>query len=201
MSDGVAQRKNAAERNALLELAAILTHDLSNPLQSITVLCELGLDEEELSEARLRTEQCLEAAERMRTLVHCYAGLVRNAGSTGPATKTLERLLPLLHRRFERHRITVSTSINEDFIAPEPFEFAVLVVLLGILRSASAGSSAYHVHMVVEQEGFAVSIDKVGEGPIQWATGVIEDVQAIVATEGRAHQEAGALRLAFGGAA
>lgn len=198
------QRKEAAERGALLELAAILTHDLSNPLQSITVLCELGLDEEDLVEARRRNEQCLQAAERMRTLVHCYAGLVRNAQTRGPAALTLERLVPLLSRRFERHRITVQTEVHQDFVAPASFELAALVMLLGIVRSASAraGAGPCRVRLVIDHEALLASIGEVGGEPVGWAPGVVEDLQAIVAdTQGEAHQEGPEIRLAFRGAA
>lgn len=141
-----------AERDALLELIAIFTHDLSNPLQSLTVLCELGIDEAPPgSDDRLRNEQCLEAATRMRSLIHGLAGITRR-GDGGPSVQTtVERVWSLLGRRFDRSRMTAdrNTTAIDRLILPEGFDFALINLLLAAIGSISDAGRGPH-HMIFE---------------------------------------------------
>lgn len=130
----------AAERDTLLELLAVFTHDLSNPLQSITVLCELGMDGVGGDDS---PAQCLQAAERMRTLIHGLSGFTRGLGRESDIGRVGERLRALLSRRFERHRLHTTYAVDGVASAstPAPLEFALLAVSLGIISSASEVNS------------------------------------------------------------
>lgn len=140
-------RRVAAERDALLELIAIFAHDLSNPLQSVTVLCELALDETVPgTEDHLRTQQCIEAAERMRALVHGLAGLTRRDDGPTSVEAVQGRLATLLARRYDRYHIIV----HSDFslfggIRPlENIELPLLNLQLGLIASAGEGHGTRH---------------------------------------------------------
>jgi signal transduction histidine kinase len=138
-SEPIGQRIKA-ERDALLELIAIFTHDLSNPLQSLTVLCELALDESPAgSDDYTRTRQCLEAADRMRKLIHGLAGVTRHAEGPGHLAGALHRVLGLLARRFDRHGIDLTIDIDaiDRVVPPRGIEFALLNLFLGLVTAAS----------------------------------------------------------------
>lgn len=133
-----------AERDALLDLIAIFTHDLSNPLQSITVLCELGVDEAEPgSEERLRAEQCLEAAQRMRAILQGLGGVTRHADQASPLAKLLGRVQRILGRRFDRHHMTVVCELGsaEAVESPAGLEFAIINTFLGFMHGAAEASA------------------------------------------------------------
>lgn len=133
-----------AERDALLELIAIFTHDLSNPLQSITVLCELGLDDApEGSDDQLRAQQCLEAAQRMRALLQGLSGLSRYHDGAYPLSDLVDRAIRVLVRRFDRHNTEVDVDLGSAAPRriPAAFEFALLTICLGFLSAAAEASA------------------------------------------------------------
>lgn len=135
-----AGRRVQAERDALLELIAIFTHDLSNPLQSLTVLCELALDEAPPdTEEHLRSRQCLEAAERMRKLIHGLSGVTRHADGPRSCAEMVRRITDLLSRRFDRHAIELTIDIGplQKLVPPPQVEPALLNLLLGIVAASA----------------------------------------------------------------
>ena len=150
-NDGASSRGALAERDALLEVVAIFAHDLSNPLQSITVLCELGIDDAVPgSDDQQRAQQCLEAADRMRGLIHSFAGLLRSTSAATPVRAVVERVTTLFARRFERHRI--ETTVDVDAIAETRcapgLEFVMLNLLLGaVATAADCGKPSYAIEI------------------------------------------------------
>lgn len=140
----VSPQRAIAERDALLELIAIFTHDLSNPLQSITVLCELGLDDApEGSDDQLRAQQCLEAAQRMRALLQGLSGLSRYHEGAYPLSDLVDRAIRVLVRRFDRHNTDVEVDLGSAGLrrVPAAFEFALLTICLGFLAAAAEASA------------------------------------------------------------
>ncbi len=200
MDAETAARKAAAERDALLGLAAILTHDLSNPLQSVTVLCELGMDDEDPGEGPRRSRQCLEAAERMRTLIHSYASLVRSVARTAPVATTLERVMPLFTRRLERHRIEVETRLESDVDAPAGFGFAMLGVFLGIVRIADQSAGRRHsVTLTAHGEGVQIELAADDGATVTWPEDLARDTAAILAGTAEVSTDEASLRIRFEG--
>jgi len=128
----------------LLELIAIFTHDLSNPLQSITVLCELGLDDvAEGSDDQIRAEQCLEAAQRMRAILQGLGGLSRHTEGFSALADVVDRANKLLVRRFDRHNTSVDLDLGNlgGRCVARGFEFALLTIWLGYLSAAAEASA------------------------------------------------------------
>ncbi len=150
-SEDPSGRASRAERDALLDIVAIFAHDLSNPLQSITVLCELGMDDATPgSEEHVRAQQCLEAADRMRALIHSFAALIRGRSSSAPLGALVERVTTLFARRFDRHAITAEIELGDaaDVRGVAGLEFALLNLLLGAVATASdAPLKRYALHM------------------------------------------------------
>ena len=139
-SEDLSGRASRAERDALLDIVAIFAHDLSNPLQSITVLCELGMDDATPgSEEHERATQCLEAADRMRSLIHSSAALIRGRSSTAPLSNLVDRVTTLFARRFDRHAIQTQIELGAaaDVRGVAGLEFALLNLLLGAVATAS----------------------------------------------------------------
>ncbi len=133
----------AAQRDALLDLLGILAHDLSNPLQSLTVLCELGIDDSAPgSEEQTRFRQCLEASDRMRGLIHGFGALTRRGGARTTLHTIVGHVETLLARRFERHRMTFATDLEThgDQFVPTDFELAILALLMGVIAGAERSS-------------------------------------------------------------
>jgi nitrogen-specific signal transduction histidine kinase len=127
-------RRAAAEGDGLRELLAMLTHDLSNPLQSLTVLCELAMAEAETDAEQERASQCLEATRRMNAIVLAISKVVRRDGP-GDVRGVLDRLLVLFARRIDRHDvdIVVETSAIDDVIPSLAIEQAILNLLLAAI--------------------------------------------------------------------
>ena len=139
-SEDPSGRASRAERDALLDIVAIFAHDLSNPLQSITVLCELGMDDAAPgSEEAVRAQQCLEAADRMRALIHSFAALIRGRSSSAPLAALVDRVTTLFARRFDRHGIVPQIELGDaaDVRGISGLEFALLNLLLGAVATAS----------------------------------------------------------------
>ncbi|MHC4830273.1 MAG: histidine kinase dimerization/phospho-acceptor domain-containing protein, partial [Planctomycetota bacterium] len=76
-----AEAKRAqADLAALRGLLAVMAHDLSNPLQSLTVLLELSLEDLATTHpAHAKLDQCLDAAQRMRGMVRDLSGFARTS--------------------------------------------------------------------------------------------------------------------------
>lgn len=186
MNGDIAGRKAAAERSALLDLAAILTHDLSNPLQSITVLCELGMEEDDAGEAPRRAQQSLQAAERMRDLLHAYAALVRTADRPTKVSGAIERTSAMFARRCERHRIALETSVERDFEGPACTGLAVVTLYLGMVRTAEAGQGPFEARLVVDGNAIRVSMVDTEGVPTPWAPESVESLAHVIASDGKA---------------
>jgi signal transduction histidine kinase len=134
-----------ADRDALIELIAVFTHDLNNPLQTVLVLSELALDETmQGTEGRARAEQCLTAADRLRVLAQAMSGLFR--GRPLRAEALWERLRTLLGRRFERHGIAIELAACDPpgAILPALCERIVFTVALGAIGAAAASGRRHH---------------------------------------------------------
>lgn len=184
-----------AERATLLRLAAILTHDLSNPLQSITVLCELGMEGDEPGEGPRRAQQSLQAAERMRDLLHAYAALVRNADRPTKLAAAVERTEAMFARRTERHRITLEVGVEQDFDGPGSTGFAVVALFMALIETAEAATGPIKASMVLDgPRATATLIDAAG-APVMWAKAATGRIADILADEGSAESSQGQLEL------
>jgi signal transduction histidine kinase len=119
-----------------LELLAVFTHDLSNPLQSITVLCELGMDPDGGDDV---AAQCLTASERMRTLIHGLSGFTRGLERPSEIGLVVGRLRALLARRFERHQLQVDFDYDSLSSRPSPpeLELCLMTTCLGVIATMS----------------------------------------------------------------
>ena len=129
-----------AQRDILLEVLEISTHDLSNPLQSLIVLSELALDDTpEGTEDYDRVRQSLEAAERMRTLVQGLAGLTRGIDGPRNVKTVVDRIVSVLSRRWERHQMRVSVDMGAIEHTPTPAVLQTVMLNLGLAAVAAAG--------------------------------------------------------------
>ncbi len=198
MDAEVAGRKAAAERSALLSLAAILTHDLSNPLQSITVLCELGMEDDDPAEAPRRAQQSLQAAERMRDLLHAYAALVRNTDRPGKVAGALDRVAAMFQRRCERHRIALELHVEREFEGPDCTELAVVSLFLAMIAAAEAAKGPFKTRVVVDAGSVEVRmLDKEGQ-LVAWPPAPVQSVDDVLASDGTASCSNGVLAIRIG---
>lgn len=138
-----------AEVAVLRELMAVAAHDLSNPLQSLSVLLELTLDElSEGSAAETKIESSLAAAEQLRVLIRGIAEFARPPGRNRRSLgRTLDACVGVCARRFERQRIAFTRETAAvDALAPVPSEtrVAVLSLLLGCVHAAGQSGLAEH---------------------------------------------------------
>jgi hypothetical protein len=136
-------RRLLGERDALRELVALVTHDLSNPVQSLTVLCELMCEEmAPHSEPYRRAQQCLQATSRMRDLIRDLAWVTQLDGSHTLNTR-LERAIRLLGRALERRQLAVDCSLGDvgNAVAPAGFEFVALALLHAIIGDIQPGQT------------------------------------------------------------
>lgn len=125
-----------AEVEILRELLGVAVHDLSNPLQSLSVLLELAADEAETGESvRDKLEHAMTAAEQLRELIRALADFSR-AEPRQPAQRTLGRALDqalnTCSRRFERQRISVVRATAQAE-ALAPVDARLRVTMLGAL--------------------------------------------------------------------
>lgn len=188
--NGADGRKAAAERGALLSLAAILTHDLSNPLQSITVLCELGLEDDEPGEGPRRAQQSLQAAERMRDLLHAYAALVRTADRPTKVAAALERTSAMFTRRCERHRIALAVGVDQDFEGPPATGMALVTLFLAMIQAAEAATGPFQARIAVDGPTVSASLLDAAGALVAWPSEAVEKVADVMAHEGSASAEA-----------
>jgi signal transduction histidine kinase len=144
--DDVLGAAATADRDALIELISVFTHDLNNPLQTVLVLSELALDETMPgTEGRTRAEQCLQAADRLRLLAQAMSGLFR--GRPLRAEALWDRVRTLLGRRFERHCITAELTTGEprDALLPALCERLVFTLALAAIGAAATSGRRNHV--------------------------------------------------------
>lgn len=131
-----------AERDVLLELLGIFAHDLNNPLQTLVVLCELAIDEGSGDdEARLRAEQCLAAADRLRALAHSMTSLFRGRRVT--IRQMCDLMGVLVARRFDRYGIALIVDIEaiaDVGMAPR-LDLAYAATCLGAIATAVANGT------------------------------------------------------------
>lgn len=157
-----------AQRDALLDLLGVLAHDLSNPLQSVTVLCELGVDDSPPgSDEQTRFRQCLEASDRMRGLIHGFGALSRRGGSRTTLHSVVGHVETLLARRFERHRMKFSAGLEQhgDQFVPTDFALAVLAVLMGVIAGAEQNTlDGYHCQLETAQSGSQIHVHVTASG-------------------------------------
>lgn len=195
MDDRSACRKAEAERTTLLSLAAILTHDLSNPLQSITVLCELGIEGDEPGEGPQRAQQSLQAAERMRDLLHAYAALVRNADRPTKLSAAVERTDAMFARRSERHRMALDVGVERDFEGPRCTGLAVVALFMAFIETAETGTGPFQARLVLDgPTATATLIDAAGDS-VKWSKAATERIADILADEGSVEVYDGQLEI------
>ena len=188
-------RKAIAERDALLSLAAILTHDLSNPLQSITVLCELGMEDDDPAEGPRRAQQSLQAAERMRDLLHAYAALVRNVDRKTKVAAALERTAAMFRRRCERHRITLAIDVAQDFDGPRATGLGLVSLFLGLVRVAEENSGPFQADFAVDGPVTTITLRGAEGAVAPWPADAIERIDDALADEGSATFDGGTVEL------
>ncbi len=179
----------------MLNLAAILTHDLSNPLQSITVLCELGMEDDDVAEAPRRAQQSLQAAERMRDLLHAYAALVRNTDRPGRVVAALDRATAMFGRRFERHRITLEQQVEREFDGPASTDLAMVTLMLGIVAAAEAASGPFQARIVVDEGTLEVRLQDADGSLVNWPTPSVESIADCLGSDGSASFADGVLSI------
>lgn len=184
MDERAACRKAVAERATLLSLAAILTHDLSNPLQSITVLCELGIEGDEPGEGPRRAQQSLQAAERMRDLLHAYAALVRNTDRPTKLAAAVERTDAMFARRSERHRITLDVRVERDFDGPSSTGLAVVALFMALIETAETGNGPFQASFVLDGPAVAGTLTDAAGASVPWTEAATDRIADILASEG-----------------
>lgn len=195
MDERAACRKAVAERATLLSLAAILTHDLSNPLQSITVLCELGIEGDEPGEGPRRAEQSLQAAERMRDLLHAYAALVRNTDRPAKLAAAVERTDAMFARRSERHRIALDVRVEQDFDGPRSTGLAVVALFMALIETAETGTGPFQASLVLNGPTVKATLTDAADASVTWAQAATDRIADILAEEGSVESSDGQLRI------
>lgn len=158
-----------AERDTLLELIAIATHDINNPLQSLVVLLELALDEAHPeSDAYVRAQQCLMAGERIRALSSALAGLGRSRPQDAAAA--WGRVHGLLSRRFDRFGIHVGADLSR--LDRRPFPVELELPLLGacmlVIATAAAGARGVRMALSGEPDPLRLSLAVEAAEPLAW---------------------------------
>jgi signal transduction histidine kinase len=179
----------------LLSLAAILTHDLSNPLQSLTVLCELGVEDDEPGEAPRRARQSLQAAERMRDLLHAYAALVRTADRPTNVGPALERTAAMFARRCERHRIALAMGVERDFEGPPSTGLGLVSLFLAMIRTAEASAGPFEARIVLDGPTLTITLTDAAGSRCVWPAAAVESVDDVLADAGAASFANGSVTL------
>lgn len=126
----------------LRELIALMVHDLSNPLQSLSMLLELAQDDVAPgSEPHERLIEASRAAVTMRRLVRGLGDFNRSArlGQEVPAARLVSSTLGVLERRFERQGMQLINQVeglDEADVVGE-FQLVLLTLLLAGLSAES----------------------------------------------------------------
>ncbi len=145
MIAGPRASEKAAILSVLRDTLAIFTHDLSNPLQSITVLLELAEEDATNDEQRERLTRALAACEAMRSMLQEFSALARaGRGRDGARTvgEAIARATTLLGRRFQRLNIGLVTDVERIAQVPLPraeVEWVVIGLLLAALAAVRRG--------------------------------------------------------------
>lgn len=179
----------------MLSLAAILTHDLSNPLQSLTVLCELGIEDDEPGESPRRAQQSLQAAERMRDLLHAYAALVRTADRPTKVGPALERTTAMFARRCERHRISLTMDVEQSFEGPPSTGLSLVSLFLAMIRTAEERTGPFEASIWADGSTVTVTLADAEGSLCTWPSAVVESVDDVLADEGNASFSDGTVTL------
>jgi signal transduction histidine kinase len=202
----------AADRDSLIELISVFTHDLNNPLQTVLVLSELALDETMPgTEGRTRAEQCLQAADRLRVLAQAMSGLFR--GRPLRAEALWDRLRTMLGRRFERHGIALELTTGDprDALLPALCERIVFTMALAAIGAAGTSTRRHHVlelackpaidRIVLEAALFGLETDR-SRVPLDFSAPHLERLAALLRLDLRSeHRYDGAavhIELALG---
>lgn len=172
----------------MIEVLGILCHDLNNPLQSLVVLLELGVDEAlEGTDTRARAEQCQAAAERIRVLTAALTGLLRELPEDGP--KVWARVEALLRRRFERSSLALSVDVRALEGLPLPRGMCLLLCAAGLLVLATVSSGAdkglvlaVRGKNTAERRGFDLEL-RAAETPAAWNDGAAQRLLAMAAAD------------------
>lgn len=199
-------RRLQAELTALRELIGIAAHDLSNPLQSLTVLTELAAEEVPTShEAHEKLTQSLEAAQRMRHMVRDLSEYARaNSKRLGENTivSTLQRCLSVFERRFERQCIALEVDVTKAFdekldaSTARALRSAAMNTLLGVVGRATGSSYSEHL-LTARVEGNTLRFDYWGtdgggsQEPLALEAGHTERIRDAVAGTRLAFESAG----------
>lgn len=179
-----------AQRDVLVEVLGILCHDLNNPLQSLVVLLELGVDEApEGSDTRARAEQCQAAAERIRVLTAALTGLLRELPEDGP--RVWARVEALLRRRFERSSVTLAVDVRMLDGVPLPSGMCMVLCAVGLLVLASVSSADHGVvlsvrgHDTPTRRGLELEVRTTGDAPVRWNEAAAARLLAMAAADPR----------------
>jgi hypothetical protein len=195
MDERAAWRKALAERTTLLGVAGILTHDLCNPLQSVTVLCELGVEGDEPGEGPRRAQQTLQAAERMRDLLHAYAGLVRNVDRPTRLSAAIERTDGMFARRLERHRIKLEVGAERDFEGPHCTGLLVVALFMALIESVEEATGPFLARIVLEGQTLTSTLTDAAGALMHWSAAGTQRVADILADEGSLQASDGRLQI------
>jgi signal transduction histidine kinase len=147
-----AQAPQGLLAHCLGRLLALISHELSNPLQSLTMLVELALVEaDEPERLQHRLGQGLQAANELRQVVRDLTDYASGSLTEGPQTcaQIVGRALALVRRRLNRHDVRVSAAYGPlEYIAvPGALHaLAVLHTLLAVVQSlASSRLTAFEL--------------------------------------------------------
>lgn len=173
----------------MVEVLGILCHDLNNPLQSLVVLLELGVDEApEGTDTRARAEQCQAAAERIRVLTAALTGLLRELPEDGP--RVWSRVEALLRRRFERSSIALSVEIRALMGLPLPRGTCLLLCAAGLLVLATTGGVTdkglvltVRGHDTPQRRGFDLELRPPSDTPLPWNDAAARRLLAMAAAD------------------
>ncbi len=195
-----------AERDVLLELLGIFAHDLNNPLQTLVVLCELALDDSAGDdEARLRAEQCLTAADRLRAIAHSMTSLFRGRRVT--IRQLCDLMGVLVSRRFDRYGIGLFVDIDEiaDLSMAPRLDLAYAAICLAAISAANAQGTR-RSHLVIEgrrtqggRAAIAVVLELPGSPPqvCEFPTEALARVRALASDDLRVGTDGPRLILDF----
>lgn len=132
------------ELTCFAELLGLLAHDLNNPLQSLTMLLELTLDDASLGpDGATKIRQALDAVADMQGSIRNVAEFAQ-AGSRSSQSPTVhtsvERCTGIVQRRLQRQKFSICLDIGAIGQGPSgglAFEFDVLAALLTLSATAS----------------------------------------------------------------
>lgn len=124
----------------LRELIALMVHDLSNPLQSLSMLLELAQDDvQPNTEAHERLVEASRAAVAMRSLVRGLGDFNRSSrvGDQVAAARLVSSTLKVLDRRFSRQGIELVDRSRglEETMVPAGFQLVFLTLILSALAA------------------------------------------------------------------